>query len=207
MERIPWSEGKSPISRHLIAVLATWSRLPAVGHGGQALRGSWTTVVGAVDAAVDHGLARRDLSRLRYLGIDEISRRRRHVYDTNVYDFETKALIWSEEGRSDKTLHAFFDAIGPAPDGSDRGHLLRHVGQLRRGRKAARSPGGALFDKFHLVRHLLNAVNDVHKMEQKALREADPALLKDTRFIWLKNPENLTDRQATASSSSSEPSV
>lgn len=52
-----------------------------------------------------------------------------------------------------------------------------------------------MFDKFYLVRHLINAVNDVRKMEQRALRDTDPYLLKGTRFIWLKNPDNLTDRQ------------
>lgn len=50
-------------------------------------------MVTAVGAAVDHGLARRDLSKLRCIGIDEISRKRRHVYHTNVYDLETKTLI------------------------------------------------------------------------------------------------------------------
>ncbi|MGH2704471.1 MAG: transposase, partial [Actinomycetota bacterium] len=48
---------------------------------------------------------------------------------------------------------------------------------------------------FHVVRHLLNAVNDVRKTEAKALKEAEPELLKGTRYVWLKNPENLTDRQ------------
>lgn len=59
-----------------------------------------------------------------------------------------------------------------------------------------RAPQAILvFDKFHIVRHLLKAVNDVRKMEAKALLGSDSELLKGTRYVWLKNPENLTDKQ------------
>jgi hypothetical protein len=52
-----------------------------------------------------------------------------------------------------------------------------------------------VFDKFHIVRHLLDAVNDVRKAEARALQASHPELLRGTRYTWLKNPENLTDRQ------------
>lgn len=195
VEKIPWTQGKSPISKPLIVALATWSRLLPWDTVAKLFGVSWTMVVTAVGAAVDHGLARRDLSKLRFIGVDEISRKRRHVYHTNVYDLETKTLIWSKEGRSKDTLHAFFDSIGPAQTASIEGICCdmwaNYVDAIR-----LRAPQATLvFDKFHLVRHLINAVNDVRKLEQKALRDSDPDLLKGTRFIWLKNPDNLTDRQ------------
>ena len=43
-----------------------------------------------------------------YIGIDELSRRKGHVYVTNVYDLNGKRLLWSGEGRSQETLRAFF---------------------------------------------------------------------------------------------------
>lgn len=52
-----------------------------------------------------------------------------------------------------------------------------------------------VFDKFHIVRHLMAAVDTVRKEEARELKAQDPDVLKKTRYIWLKNPWNLTDQQ------------
>ena len=52
-----------------------------------------------------------------------------------------------------------------------------------------------VLDKFHIIRHLLDAVDKVRREEAAKLKEDDPELLKKTRYVWLKNPENLTDKQ------------
>lgn len=52
-----------------------------------------------------------------------------------------------------------------------------------------------MFDKFHLISHLNRAVDEVRRQEADELKRSSPELLKRTRYIWLKNPENLTDKQ------------
>jgi hypothetical protein len=52
----------------------------------QALERMEAAAEAVVDAAVTYGLAHRDISGVTHLGIDEISRKRGHVYVTNVYD-------------------------------------------------------------------------------------------------------------------------
>lgn len=158
---------------------------------------SWATVVGAVEQAVAYGLARRDLSQLRVIGIDELSRRKGHVYHTNLYDIgrHPRRLIWSGHGRSKQTLERFFDDLGDAHAARLEAvccdmwaNYVEVVGQ--------RAPQAALvFDKFHIIRHLGEALNDVRKAEARRLRATEPELLKNTRYIWLKNRANLTDRQ------------
>jgi transposase len=197
VEVIPWSVGKSPLSRPLVVDLAEWSRLLAWDQVARLYGVSWATVVTAVEQAVAYGLARRDLSGLRVIGIDELSRKKGHVYHTNVYDLgsEPRRLIWSGEGRSKATLERFFRDLG---DEQARRLVAvccdmwaNYVEVVK-----IRAPQAALvFDKFHVVRHLLEAVNDVRKAEARALAKDFPELLKGTRYIWLKNPENLTDRQ------------
>ncbi len=153
-------------------------------------------MVVAVSHVVDYGLERRDLSRLRLIGIDEISRKKGHTYHTNVYDLETKTLVWSKEGRSKETLEAFFDSIGPVQSAKIVGICCDMWANYVDVVKLRASQATLVFDKFHIVRHLLNAVNDVRKMEAKALKVTDSELLKGTRYLFLKNPENLTDKQA-----------
>lgn len=61
--------------------------------------------------------------------------------------------------------------------------------------KARFSNALLVFDKFHIVRHLMAAVDTVRKEEARELKAQDPDVLKKTRYIWLKNPWNLTDQQ------------
>jgi transposase len=52
-----------------------------------------------------------------------------------------------------------------------------------------------VIEKIHIIRHLGDAVDKERREEARRLAEAgDPELLKKTRNIWLKNPENLTDK-------------
>lgn len=195
VEAIPWAMGKSSMTKELAVVLATWSRILAWDVVARLFGVSWSTVVKAVSSSVAYGLAKRDLGKLRMIGIDEISRKKGHVYHTQVYDLDTKTLVWSAEGRGKETIEAFFNSIGPAQTSAIEGiccDMWANYVEVAR----ERAPQATLvFDKFHIVRHLLKAVNDVRKMEAKALKDIDPELLKGTRYIWLKNPGNLTNKQ------------
>ena len=112
VEAIPWSQGKSPLSAPLSLVLATWAKIVAWKVVGNLFGFHWNTVRKAVKDVVDYGLRHRDLDNLRQIGIDEISRKKGHVYHTQVYDLIEKRLLWSGEDRSSETLEAFFDELG-----------------------------------------------------------------------------------------------
>lgn len=162
VEAIPWSMGKSTLSRPLVVTLAEWSRLLAWDVVADLFGVSWATVLAAVEQAVAYGLARRDLSGVRVIGIDELSRRRGHVYHTNVYDIGSspRRLIWSGEGRSKDTLRRFFDDLGNGLAGGLEAVCCdmwaNYVEVV-----AERAPQAKLvFDTFHIAKHLNEAVNE-----------------------------------------------
>ena len=136
IEAIPWAMGKSTLSRPLIVELATWSRLLAWDVVARLHGVSWATVVQAVEHAVAYGLAHRNLDGLGTIGIDELSRRKGHVYHTNVYDIGSspRRLIWSGQDRTKATLRRFFDDIGPERAQQLEAVCCDIVGQLRRRR-------------------------------------------------------------------------
>ena len=135
------------------------------------------------------------MSKILYIGIDEISRRKNHIYHTQVYDLLEKRLLWSGEDRTAETLETFFDELGE--EGCEQiGAVCCDMWAPYVDVVKSRLPNALLvFDKFHIVRHLLDAVNTVRKEEAQQLKAEDPELLKKTRYIWLKNPWNLTDQQ------------
>jgi transposase len=165
VEAIPWAQGKSPLTEGLVVVLATWARLLAWDVVAVLFGVSWATIRAAVRRAVAFGLAQRGTSAVRYIGLDEISRQRGYVSHTQVYDLGPKRLLWSGEGRREETLQRFF-----AEWGAERVATLRAIccdlgnPYLTVIREVA-PHATIVFDKFHLVRHLLNAVNDVRKAE------------------------------------------
>jgi hypothetical protein len=148
-----------------------------------------------VRQSVAYGRAHQQLGSVLYIGIDELSRRKGHVYVTNVYDLREKRLIWSGEGRSRETLKAFFAEHGEALRDGIMGVCCDMWGPYIDVIKEELPHGTLVFDKFHIIQHLLQAVDAVRKEEARALKKSNPELLKRTRYLWLKNPENLTDKQ------------
>ena len=111
-------------------------------------------------AAVAWGRQRQDLSGLTRIGVDEIARKRGHVYMTVVYDLKGRRLVWAGEGRTRETLERFFIFLG-----EERSKRLEavccdmwrsYVNAVR-----ARAPQAVIvFDKFHIVSHLGKAVDE-----------------------------------------------
>ena len=114
VEAMPWVSGKRRFTRALMVTLAGWARILTWKEVAKLFHCSWSTVEAAVDGAVAYGMAHRDLSGVTHIGIDEISRKRGHVYVTNVYDLKSRRLLWSGEGRARETLEGFFDWFVPS---------------------------------------------------------------------------------------------
>ena len=175
--------------------LATWARVLTWKQVATLFHCSWSTVATAVEETVVYGLAHRDLSEVTHIGIDEISRKRGHVYVTNVYDLNSKLLLWSGEGRAKETLQGFFDWFGKEQTERIEG-VCCDMWQPYADVVKARAPNSLLvFDKFHIVQHLSKAVDQVRRDEIREKGQAHKQLLTKTRYIWLNNPWNLTDKQ------------
>jgi transposase len=194
-EALPWGTGKHHLTNAFACFLAFWARrLPWI-EVARMSRCAWNTVASAVKFAVAYGLANRDISDIRTIGIDEISRKRGHSYLTNVYDLVRGRLLWSGDGRTKETLKSFFSSWGPEPTGRIQGICCDmwnpYVDTIN-----SHAPHAVLvFDKFHIIRHLMDAVDAVRRDEISEKGKDHKELVAHTRYIWLKNPWNLTDNQ------------
>lgn len=195
VESIPWSMGKKPISFPLITVLSFWSRMLPWDQVSRLFDVSWNTVRAAVEAAVEYGKERESYEGVRFIGIDEISRKKGHTYHTNVYDLERRRLIWSGAHRDKDSLRRFFEWWGEERTAAIEGVCCDMWQNYIDVIHEYCGEAVIVFDKFHIVRHLMQAVDKVRKMEAKVLAEAGCGDLKGTKYIWLKNPWNLTEKQ------------
>lgn len=198
VENMPWAAGKKRLTKAFAVTIAVWAKMMPWLQVARLFQCSWCTVAASVAYVVAFGLACRDLSGVTHIGIDEISRKKGHVYLTNVYDLRTGTLIWSGEGRTKDTLNAFFAFFG-----QERTKLLKGIccdmwPSFFETVKAKAPQATLVFDKFHIVRQLTEAVDKVRRQEIRDKGKEHKELLSGTRYLWLKNPWNLTDKQKSS---------
>ena len=127
------------------------------------------------------------------IGIDEISIRKGHTYRIVVSDLIRRRPIWfGGEDRSEASMAQFYDWLG---DKKSRGVRLAVMDMWKPFRNAtlARAPQAAiLFDKFHIMRHLGEALDKVRKSEYARLSGKDRRYIKGQKYTLLSRHENLT---------------
>lgn len=199
VERVPWAEGKSTMTVEYQWFLARWAKRMSWKEVAEAFRVSWDRVYEAVKQAVSWGLSHRSLDDIEAIGVDEVQWKRGHQYQTVVYQLDEgcKRLLWIGPDRTAKTLLRFFRFLG-----RERSAALQFVcsdmwqAYLK---VIAKKAGQAVhvLDRFHIMQRLGKAINDVRAAEVKQLkRDGYEPVLKGARWLLLKRPENLTDRQA-----------
>jgi len=195
VEHMPWAAGKRRQTAAFAYFLATWAKLLPWQEVARLFNCAWGTVASAVEFVVAYGLAHRDLSDVVLIGIDEISRKKGHHYLTNVYDLKSRKLIWSGQGRSKDTIREFFIYLGKDKSSNIQGVCCDMWQPYFEIVKQYAPQATLVFDKFHIVRHLTMAVDEVRRAEIREKGREHKDLMKNSRYIWLKNPWNLTDQQ------------
>ena len=199
VERVPWAEGKSSLTIEYKWFLARWARRMSWKEVSVAFCASWDHVYEAVKYAVSWGLKHRDLDRIEAIGIDEVQWQKGHKYQTVVYqlDEHQKRLLWIGPERTAKTLLRFFRFLG-----KERTARLQFVcsdmwqGYVKVIQKKA-SHAVHVLDRFHVMQRIGKAINDVRAAEVKQLKaDGYEPILKGARWLLLKRPENLTEKQS-----------
>ena len=198
VEQVPWAQGKRTVTTTYAWFLARWAKRLSWAQVAEAFHTSWYTVYRSVEIAVTWGRAHQDLDGITAIGIDELCWGRWHRYVTVVYQINRDAvrLLWIGEHRKTKTLLRFFRWFG-----KERSAGLEFVCSdmwkpyLKVVAKKA-SQAIHILDRFHIVAHLNKAIDQVRAAEAKELvRQGYEPVLKKTRWLLLKRPQNLTAAQ------------
>ena len=150
----------------------------------------WRVVFHYVEAAV----ARMDLAGVKRVCIDETAAKRGHDYITLVVDMDGRRVVFVADGRSADTVRQFADHL------EDRGGDASRIKQACIDMSPAFISGVTenlteaeiTFDRFHVMKLIGGAVDEVRRAEVKARPE-----LRGTRYVWTKNEPNLTAKQST----------
>ena len=219
-EKVPWDDGKNTQTIEHRQFLANWARRLSWTETAECFDTTIGKVHRAVQWIVDWGLKHRDLSGITQIGVDEIHRGKGHKYMTLVYqlDDDNKRLIGIEKGHEEKSLDRFFDTLDTLDAETKETEGVKGAKEPEKKTKrshrikfactdmwkaylnvlARRCPNALnILDRFHVKGHLTKAVDETRKLDVARLKaEKKEKVLTKSKYIFLKNPENLTEKQA-----------
>jgi transposase len=127
------------------------------------------------------------------IGIDEISVRKGHSYRIVVSDLARKRPIWfGGQDRSEASLAQFYAWLGRRKSHSIRLAVMDMWKPFRNATVTGAPQAAILFDKFHVMRHLGEALDRVRKAEYARLSGKDRRFIKGQKYTLLSRHENLS---------------
>ena len=153
----------------------------------------WDTVKALEKQYMVAQLAKAGTPGPKAIGIDEISIRKGHTYRIVVSDLIRKRPIWfGGEDRSEASMSLFYEGLGKRKAAAI-GLAVMDMWKPFRNATSAHAPQAAiLFDKFHILRHLGDALDQVRKSEYGRLSGRDRRYIKGQKYTLLSHRENLT---------------
>ncbi len=132
---------------------------------------------------------------LRRLGIDEVAYEKGHKYLTVVRDLDLNRVIWIGIDRKKETLDHFFTVLGKEKQWLITVVVLDMWDLYIASIKEYCPTVDIVFDKFHIIKKVNEAVDTIRKQEFAKAAEEERIQMKQKRFIILKRGKNLTDEQ------------
>lgn len=157
----------------------------------------WKAVAGLMKRATERGLARRGRESFRHLMVDETSFRKRHRYVTVVSDGDSGRVLYVGLGRSRESLEAFYRNLSPEQLSAIESVCMDMWPAYIQATRAwvAEAEKKIAFDRFHVAKHLGEAVDRVRRTEHRELIAVGDETLKGSRYQWLTRPEHMSRAQ------------
>jgi transposase len=194
--RLPWAEPHARFTmlfeRLAVDVLKECDILGAC----RILRISWDEGFALMQRAVRRGLLRRPATAPAHLGVDEKAAGRGQDYITVVSDIDAGTVVHITDERKEASLDAYFDTLTPEQLAGVEAVAMDmwepYAASVRSHLEDADTK--IVFDRFHIMKHMGEAVDTVRKEENRRLRADGDDSLVGTKYLFLYAAENLPTR-------------
>ncbi len=168
------------------------SRLMTLRDAARHLGVGWDMVKQIVKRNLQRRFSRPVLKGLRRIAVDEIAVKKGHDYLTVVLDLDGGAVVFVGDGKGADALKPFWKRLkrsrakikAVAMDMS-----AAYIAAVSKHLPAAK----IVFDRFHVVKLINDKLSNIRRDLQREADALGKKLLKGTRWLLLKNPENLDD--------------
>jgi transposase len=165
----------------------------AIKNVAEELRLDWRTVKELEKEYMQEKLRQVGDSTPVKIGIDEISIRKGHSYKIVVSDLEARRAIWfGGIDRSENSLDEFYNSLKNGKKEEIKLVVMDMWKAFENSTKKNVPEAAILYDKFHVIKHLGDALDAVRKSEYSRVNDNDRKFIKGQKYTLLSNKENLT---------------
>lgn len=193
-ERLTWLSDTRRFTRRFATAVGRECRELSVARVAEMHLLSWGQVRRLEVAYMEDLLARNPpAKRLRAIGMDEVSVRKGHTYAIVVADLDRQKPIWMSEipGRAEEDLGRFYQEIGLKRCDSIDLAVMDMWKPFRNSTHVHAPQARVVFDKFHILKHLGDALDAVRRSEYKRVAASDRTFIKGQRYTLLSHRANL----------------
>lgn len=195
-EEIPWARPHSRETHRFEYLVLRYCRTMTQQAAAELLRMPASTLSDLLHRLIVHFRQDHSIRSLRVLGVDEISYKKGHRFATVVYDLARSKVVWIGDGKGRETIDRFLrDGLSAeqrkrvqfaACDMSATyiGAILDHCPHAK-----------LVLDRFHIVKRLNAAVDEVRKEQRRAAAAQDRKVLKGLRWLLYRHSSNRTKGQ------------
>jgi transposase len=192
-ERLDFLADNAHFTKRFAFYVGRRCRQASIRDVAKELKLDWETVKTLEKQYMRAQLKRAGTPGPRAIGIDEISVRKGHSYRIVVSDLVRRRPIWfGGVDRSEASMVAFYEWLGLKKRRKIRLAVMDMWKPFRNATKDKAPQAAILFDKFHIMRHLGEALDKVRKTEYARLSGRDRRFIKGQKYNLLSRNENLT---------------
>src|SRR5262249_27943924 len=194
-EKLPWLADNPFYTKRFAFYVGRRCRASTIRDVARELRLDWKAVKGLEMEYMREQLRRVGTPAPAVIGIDEIAIRKGHTYRIVVSDLvRGRPIRFGGQDRSEKSMDLFFEWLGPK---KCRRIRLAVMDMWKAFRTSTLKPGhapqaGILYDKFHVLSHLNDALDKVRKSEYARLAGEDRRFIKGQKYTLLSHWANLS---------------
>ena len=188
---VSWLRQGSRFTLMMEAHILEMAKIGAVSKASKILRITDTRMWRVIMYHVDNCRKRADYSSVTNLGIDETSKKG-HNYITNFVNLQTRKVLFVANGKDNQTITDFANDL--VSHAGKKENIINTTCDMslafEKGIKREFTNSKIIIDKFHVIKSFNEALNKTLRDDIKAGYD-----FKNSKYIWMKNRENLTPRQ------------
>jgi transposase len=194
-EMIPWAEPEARITLRYEYVMLRYCQMMTQKAAAGLLRIATSTLSDQLHRSIERRREGHRIRGLRTIGIDEVSYCKGHKYATLVYDLDRSVVVWIGRGRGRATIDAFFLSTLSDYQKSQLQTACCDMSEAYIGAIRSHCPQAKLvLDRFHIVKAMNAAVDEVRKEQWRQANLAERKALKGLRWLLYRHSSTRTKR-------------
>jgi len=187
-ENIPWADNYSRITYRFEFAMLVYCQIMTQKAAAMLLHIAPSTLSDMLHRAVTRVRQNHRIRNLKTIGVDEISYCKGHKYATIVYDLKKACVVWIGKGKGGETINKFFNE---ALSDYQKRHIRWASCDMSRAYITTieeHCPNATLvLDRFHIVKALNEAVDEVRKEQWRLAAADERKALKGLRWLLFRH--------------------